>query len=123
MLTGAVAASVCFAGLPPTHFAMLPGDFEGTIAPPANSAEYIISTDWFTLNSPPYTMQLRRFKPDFVTPTNSTLNDGYGGAPDSFVAMPFDNNVIRSCGDNGGSCVAPTPPHPGLELPVPRPHA
>ena len=66
---------------------MLPGDFEGTLAPPANAAEYIISTDWFTLSSPPYTMQLRRFKPDFVTPANSTLTDGYGGAFDSFVAM------------------------------------
>jgi hypothetical protein len=109
MLVGAAAGSVCFSGLPPTHFAMLPGDFEGTLAPPANAAEYIVSTDWFTLNSPPYTMQLRRFKPDFTTPANSTLNDGYGGAFDSFVAMPFDNSVIGSCGDGGGACV----PQPG----------
>jgi hypothetical protein len=92
-----------------THFATLPGDFEGSIAPPANAAEYLISTDWFTLNNPPYTMQLRRFKPDFVTPANSTLTDGFGGATDSFVAMPFDTNVIGSCGDGGGVCI----PQPG----------
>ena len=109
MLLGNVANAVCFSGLDPTHFAMLPGDFEGSIAPPANAAEYVISTDWFTLNNPPYTMQLRRFKPDFVTPANSTLTDGYSGAFDSFVAMPFDNSVIGSCGDGGGICV----PQPG----------
>ncbi|MEO8372448.1 MAG: hypothetical protein ABI806_24895 [Candidatus Solibacter sp.] len=105
MLLGQAAGSVCFAGLSATHFGSLPGDFEGTIAPPANAAQYMISTDWFTLNAPPYTMQLRRFKPDFVTPANSTLNDGYGGATDSFVAMPFDNSVIGACGDGGGACV------------------
>lgn len=109
MLTGAAAAGVCFSGLTPHHFAMLPGDFEGTIAPPANSAAYILSNDWFTKNAPPYTMELRRFKPDFVTPANSTLNDGYGGASDSFVAMPYDNSVIGSCADGGGACV-PQPP-------------
>jgi hypothetical protein len=109
MLLGNVANSVCFSGLGATHFATLPGDFEGTIAPPANAAEYVISTDWFTLNNPPYTMQLRRFKPDFVTIANSSLNDGQGGASDSFVAMPFDSSVIGSCGDGGGICV----PQPG----------
>ena len=30
MMLGNVAGSVCFSGLPPTHFATLPGDFEGT---------------------------------------------------------------------------------------------
>lgn len=109
MLQGNTAGAVCFSGLGGTHFASLPGDFEGSLAPPANAAEYIISTDWFTLNNPPYTMQLRRFKPDFATPANSTLTDGYGGAFDSFVAMPFDNSVIGSCGDGGGICV----PQPG----------
>ena len=111
MLAGTSAGGVCFSGLGATHFASLPGDFEGTLAPPGNAAEYMISTDWFTLNSPPYTMQLRRFKPDFVTPANSTLTDGQGGAPDSFVAMPFDTNVIGSCTDGGGSCI----PQPGTD--------
>ena len=109
MLLGNVTVGICFSGLSATHFATLPGDFEGAIVPPANAAEYLISTDWFTLNNPPYTMQLRRFKPDFVTPANTTMTDGYGGGFDSFVAMPFDNSVIGSCGDGGGICV----PQPG----------
>jgi hypothetical protein len=112
MLAGNVATSICFSGLGAadgTHFAMLPGDFEGSIAPPANTTEYIINTDWFSLNAPPYSMQLRRFKPDFTTPANSTLNDGFGGAPDSFVSLPYDNSVIGACGDGGGACV----PQPG----------
>jgi hypothetical protein len=109
ILLGSPAGGVCFSGLAADHFAMLPGDFEGTLIPPANAAEYVISTDWFTKNAPPYVMELRRFKPDFVTPANSTLNDGLGGATDSFVAMPFDNSVIGSCNDNGGQCV----PQPG----------
>jgi hypothetical protein len=105
MMQGLTAGGICFSGLSPVHFASLPGDFEGTIAPPANAAQYMISTDWFTLNSPPYTMQLRRFKPNFTTPASSTLTDGYGGAPDSFVALPFDNTVIGACADAGGACV------------------
>ena len=109
MLLGNAANAVCFSGLAPDHFAMIPGDFEGTIAPPANAAQYIISTDWFTKNAPPYVMELRRFKPDFATPANSTLDDGYGGASDSFVALPFDSSVIGACGDSGGACV----PQPG----------
>jgi hypothetical protein len=109
MIAGTGAAGVCFSGLNPEHFASLPGDFEGTLPPPANTAAYIISGDWFTKNNPPYFLQLRRFKPDFVTPANSTLNDGLGGAADSFVSLPFDSSVIGSCGDNGGQCV----PQPG----------
>jgi hypothetical protein len=110
MLAGSpTASSVCFANLSPVHFASLPADFEGTIAPPANAAEYIISNDWFTKNAPPYFVQLRRFHPDFVTPANSTFNDGFGGAADSFVSLPFDTSVIGACGDGGGACV----PQPG----------
>jgi hypothetical protein len=112
MLLGKVANGLCFSGLGAAsgdHFAMLPGDFEGSLAPPANATEYIINTDWFSLNNPPYSIQLRRFHPDFVNIGNSTLTDGYGGGFDSFVAMPFDNSVIGSCGDGGGICV----PQPG----------
>jgi hypothetical protein len=108
MIAGNAATSICFASLDPsggTHFAMLPGDFEGTIPPPANQAAYILSGDWFSKISPPYILNLRRFKPDFTTPANSTFNDGFGGAFDSFVSLPFDNSVIGACGDNGGACV------------------
>jgi hypothetical protein len=109
MIVNAVANSVCFSGLDPTHFASLPADFEGTTAPPANETEFFLSGDWFTLNSPPYSLQLRRFHPDFVTPANSTLTDGFGGGFDSFVKMSFDNSVVGACADGGGACV----PQPG----------
>jgi hypothetical protein len=109
MIVNAAANAICFNGLDGTHFASLPADFEGTTAPPANETEFFLSGDWFTLNNPPYSLQLRRFHPDFVTPANSTLTDGFGGAPDSFVSMPFDNSVVGACGDNGGQCV----PQPG----------
>ncbi len=109
MIGGGTANAVCFSGLDPTHFGALPGDFEGSIAPPAGTAEYILSNDWFTKNNPPYFVKLRRFHPDFVTPANSTLDDGFGGGFDSAVTLPFDNSVIGACGDGGGACV----PQPG----------
>jgi hypothetical protein len=109
MIAGLAANGVCFSGLDAQHFASLPGDFEGTLAPPAGATAYILSVDWFTKNNPPYFLQLRRFHPDFVTPANSTLNDGFGGAVDSFVSLPFDNSVVGACGDGGGACV----PQPG----------
>ncbi len=109
MIAGTAATAICFSGLDAQHFAMLPGDFEGTTPPPAGAVAYILSGDWFTKNNPPYFLQLRRFHPDFVTPANSTLTDGFGGAPDSFVSLPFDNSVVGSCGDGGGACV----PQPG----------
>jgi hypothetical protein len=109
MLAGTPASAICFANLGATHFAMLPGDFEGGIAPPSGEDAFIISGDWFSKVSPPYALQLRRFHPDFVTPANSTLTDGFGGTFDSFVSIPFTNSVIGACGDNGGACV----PQPG----------
>jgi hypothetical protein len=109
MTAGGVSSAVCFSGLNASHFSMLPGDFEGTILPPTGETAFILSGDWFTKNAPPYGLQLRRFYPDFVTPANSTLNDGFGGAFDSFVSLPFDDTVVGSCRDNGGACV----PQPG----------
>jgi hypothetical protein len=109
MLGGAPApAQVCFQNLGAAsgeYFAMLPADFEGTTAPPANSTEYILNINWFSLNNPPYTIELRRFHPDFVTPTNSTFTDGFGGGPLSYAAMPFANSVVGACGDLGSVCV------------------
>ncbi len=109
MYAGTATTAICYSGLSAAHFSSLPGDFEGSIAPPANTSAFIISGDWFIKNIPPYFLQLRRFKPDFVTPANSTLNDGFGGAFDSFISLPFDNSVVGSCGDIGGTCV----PQPG----------
>lgn len=115
MIAGAASpASVCFTGLGGTtgeYFAMLPADFEGSTLPPANTTEYILNVNWFSLDSPPYTLELRRFHPDFVTPTNSTLTDGYGGGALSYVSMPFATNVKGACADGGGMCI-PQPSTP-----------
>jgi hypothetical protein len=105
MIAGSAATAVCYSGLSSKHFASLPADFEGTTAPPANETQFILSGDWFTLNAPPYSLQIRRFHPDYVTPANSTLTDGFGGANDSFVSLPFDNTVVGACNDAGGACV------------------
>ena len=109
MIAGSSAGGICYSGLPPNHFGMLAGDFEGTLLPPTDETAFILSGDWFTLNNPPYSLQLRRFHPDFVTPANSTLTDGLGGGFDSFISLPFTANVVGSCGDGGGACV----PQPG----------
>jgi hypothetical protein len=108
LLAGSAATRVCFdlgSATDFTHFTSLASDFEGTILPPTNTAAYILNNDWFTKLTPPYVLQLRRFRPDFVNPANSTFNDGQGGAFNSYVSLPFDNSVIGSCGDNGGQCV------------------
>jgi hypothetical protein len=105
MIAGNAPVVICASGLSAEHFASLPVDFEGTIAPPVGSTAYILSNDWFTKNAPPYFVKLRRFHPDFITPSNSTFNDGFGGAFDTAVTLPFDNSVIGACGDNGGACV------------------
>src|SRR5205807_8853073 len=46
MIAGGAASAVCFSGLSAAHFASLPADFEGTIAPPANETEFILNGDW-----------------------------------------------------------------------------
>jgi hypothetical protein len=104
---GSSNLALCFSGLDASHFGGLPADFEGTIAPPLNEAEFFVSGDWFT-KGPPYSMQIRRFVPNYVTPASSTLNDGFGGAPDSFVQIPFDGSVLGACNDAATtvSCVA-----------------
>ena len=110
MIAGTTATAVCFESANNgVQFASIPGDFEGTLAPPAGSAEYILNGNWFSLNSPPYGLQIRRFKPDFVTPANSTFDDGFGGGSGSYVSLPFDSSVIGACADSGSTCV----PQPG----------
>lgn len=106
MIVNAATTPVCFSGLDATHFASLPADFEGTTAPPANETEFILNGDWFS-KGPPYSLQLRRFHPDFVAPLNSTLTDGFGVVFDSFVSLPFDGSVLGSCADfaTTGACV------------------
>lgn len=86
------------------RFAFLPADLDGSTPPPANSPNYVVSQDWFFFASPPYSVRLQKFKPDFVTPANSTFNDGIGGANNTFIGIPLPN-LLGACGDVGGACV------------------
>jgi hypothetical protein len=51
---------------------------------------------------------LLKFHVDFVTPANSTFNDGFGGAFGSFIALPIPGTV-RACNGTGAACI----PQPG----------
>ncbi len=106
MIAGLAATQICFNDL--NRFSFLPADLDGTTLPPAGAPNYHISWDWY-LTPPPYTIQLTKFAPDFAVPANSTFNDGFGGAPFSFVAFPMDLKSIAPCDDGttaeGLSCV------------------
>jgi hypothetical protein len=108
MLVGAASPqAICFRSS--SRFSYLPSDLDGTLPPPPGTPNYHISWDWPFLAGPPYTMQLTKFKPNFVTPALSTFDDGFGGATFSYVAFPLDAGTIAACNDNGNNCV----PQPG----------
>lgn len=98
MLSGLPALQICFNSL--AFFSYLPSDLDGFNLPPAGAPNYQISWDWYQ-TSPPYTIQLTKFKPDFVTPGNSTFNDGLGGSAFSFVGFPLDVGSVGACNDAG----------------------
>ena len=104
MLVGAVSPiSICFRNS--SRFSYLPSDLDGALLPPAGAPNYHISWDWAFLAGPPYTMQLTKFKVNFVTPALSTFDDGFGGGAFSYVAFPLDAGSIAACNDNGNACV------------------
>ena len=103
MLAGLPAAQVCFNNT--GRFSYLPADLDGTTLPPAGAPNYHISWDWAFLATAPYTMQLTKFVPDFVTPANSTFDDGFGGAAGSFVGFSLAGSALGACNDTGGTCV------------------
>jgi hypothetical protein len=98
MQAGLPATQICFNSL--AFFSYLPSDLDGFKLPPAGSPNYQISWDWYNTR-PPYTIQLTKFKPDFVTPANSTFNDGSGGGTFSFVAFTLDAASVAACNDAG----------------------
>ena len=107
MIAGlAAAAQICFNSSRFSSF--LPSDLDGFNLPPAAAPNYHISWDWYN-TLPPYTIQMTKFSPDFAVPANSTFNDGFGGAPFTFVAFPLDVNSVGACNDassgNGFNCV------------------
>ncbi len=90
MRTGASAAEQCFQ-LGSAYGGVLPGDVDGTTAPPTGTNEYF-------LNFGPNSLNTWRFHVDFVTSSNSTLAGPYSTAVASFS---------EACG--GGTCI----PQPG----------
>ncbi len=97
MLVGQPATQICFTTT--RDFSYLPSDLDGNTPPPAGTPNIHVAWDWYN-TAPPYTMQLFKFKPDFVTPANSTFNDGFGGANLSFVAVGLPN-TFGACADAG----------------------
>jgi hypothetical protein len=104
MIAGAPGAlSICtttnfFAG----GASLLPSDWDGTAAPPAGAPNI------FMRQSTAPALRLLKFHVDFVTPANSTFNDGFGGAFGSFIALPIPGTV-RACNGTGAACI----PQPG----------
>ena len=107
MIAGQSAVQICFNST--SRFSFLPSDLDGTTLPPSGAPNYHISWNWAFLASAPYTMQLTKFKPDFVTPANSTFDDGFGGAAFSFVGFDLGAGTLAACNDTGDACV----PQPG----------
>jgi hypothetical protein len=103
MLSGLPATQICFNST--DRFSFLPSDMDGVNPPPAGTPNYVMSWNWAFTAAPPYTMQLTKFKPDFVTPGNSTFDDGFGGGAFSFVAFSLDSGTKAACNDIAGACV------------------
>jgi|CXWL01.1.fsa_nt_gi hypothetical protein len=103
MYGGAAAMSICFNST--TRFSFLPSDMDGTAMPPPGAPNVHVSWNWAFTATAPYQMQLTKFVPNFASPALSTFNDGFAGAPFSFVGINMDANTIAPCGDTGGSCV------------------
>ena len=107
MLAGdPTASTICFSGSTSGaagRFSFLPADNDGPAPTDTTRGGLFLGTDWFFLATPPYTFQIVRLKPDFDTPANSTLTNGFGGATNSFISIPYSG--IGACNDNGGACI------------------
>ena len=102
MMAGSAASQICFNTV--NDFAYLPADLDGTATPPAGTANYFVSWNFYNTTAP-YTTQIRRFKPNFINPGLSTFNDGFGGATFSSVNIVMDAATKAACNDSGGTCV------------------
>ena len=103
MLAGAAATQICFNST--AHFSFLPSDLDGPTLPPAGTPNFHITWNWPFTATAPYTMQMIKFVPNFVTPASSTFTDGFGGAAFSSVNFTMDAGTLASCADNGNNCV------------------
>ena len=85
MLSGAAASQICFQLS--SYASMLPGDLDGSIAPPAGSPEFVMNFGTNALN-------LWKFRANWASPSSSTLT-----GPTSIPVATF----TKACG--GGACV------------------
>lgn len=109
MLAGNPATTIC---APVTFYgggaAFLPGDLDGVTAPVTTAQGNI-----FMRQSTAPALRMIKFKPDFTTPANTTYNDGFGGAPGSFVNLAL-GTTNRACNGAAGACIA----QPGTTTPL-----
>ncbi|MFM9915632.1 MAG: hypothetical protein ACKVOX_07480 [Rhizobacter sp.] len=97
MIAGLPAMQICFND--PQRNALQPADLDGTNLPPAGAPNYLMSLDFGF----PHSLELIKFAPDFITPANSTFDDGLGGGPFSAVAFRMDANSRSACNDGNPS--------------------
>ena len=77
----------------------LPADLDGNTAPTT-----VAQGGLFIRQSTAGQLRLIKMKPDYVTPGNTTYNDGFGGANGTtFIAIAAP--VTRACNGAGGSCI------------------
>ncbi len=99
MIAGAAAVELCA----PTTFygggaSFLPSDLEGaTTPPPAGTPNFMMR------QSTAPALRYLKFKVNSFTPANFTFDDGFGGAPGSFVNIPLI--MTRACNGGGGTCI------------------
>jgi hypothetical protein len=104
MYAGGVATQICFTSL--DDFSLLPSDLDGTTLPPPGTPNIFVSWNWYN-TAPPYTMQLRKFVPNFGNPALSTFDDGFGGASFSSVDIVLDANTLAACNDGTNFACVP----------------
>ncbi len=98
MLDGAPATMQCFMNIPKTYGALLPGDLDGTTAPPAGSPDYFVDFD-----SNHQSLDVWQFHVNWTTPANSTFS-----GPSNIPVAAFN----EACGEStvelnytSGACI------------------
>jgi hypothetical protein len=108
MLTGAEAPAMqCFTNTPTSYGVLLPGDLDGTTAPPTGSPEYFLNFD-----SNDESLDLWQFHVDWVTPANSWFGtSSTDSSPTNIPVAPF----TEACGETAaelnyttGACIPQT---------------
>jgi hypothetical protein len=101
MLTGGTAATMqCFTTMGASYGAMLPGDLDGTTAPPVGSPNYFLNFDGNYQS-----LDLWQFHVNWTTPTLSTFTGPTNIAVSAFSGPCGDIPIINLM-SSGGACIA-----------------